>query len=176
MLNEQPLLLSAWPVARHYDHLSPQSKFLEATQKHLQNPRTPPSIAGSIDSPPGIVLGQLHFLASTTSEVESTHQWTANTWIPPSPSTPSVKSRMQQQVGLILRLSEQLVNWRLYGGGQGWWRGSNLSRDPFHPQNCPTELVVREHIVQQTLVRKEEKQLFYTVVKTLKKNCTGTVM
>lgn len=47
--------------------------------------------------------------------------------------------------------------------------GSNLSRDPFHPQNCPTELVVREHIVQQTLVRKEEKQLFYTVVKTLKK-------
>lgn len=76
---------------------------------------------------------------------------------PPSPSTPSVKSRMQQQVGLILRLSEQLMNWRLYGGGQGWWRGSNLSRDPFHPQNCPTELVVREHIVQQTLVRKEEK-------------------
>lgn len=41
---------------------------------------------------------------------------------------------------------------------------------------APTELVVREHIVQQTLVRKEEKQLFYTVVKTLKKNCTGTVM
>ena len=88
MLNRQPLLPSAWPVAHHYDHLSPQSKSLETTRKHLQKPRTLLSIAGSIDSPTGIILAQPHSLASTTREAESTHQWSANTRILPPPRHP----------------------------------------------------------------------------------------
>lgn len=71
--------------------LSPQPTFLAATLKDHQNLRTLPSIAGSIDIPTGTALAQLHSLASTTSEVESTHQWTANARISPGISIYEIK-------------------------------------------------------------------------------------